>query len=184
MRLHGVSLAVLFVSALFGIQTMAADFEWDQYNDPATVYGWVSTSVIPLHGQEFVPDLTLVEVAQLWIEDAYVPVGDPAEFFTRIREDSIAGPILGTSVTVILPDGFQGIATFHFTGVDVVPGMRYVLEVVQVLEGDYLNWGLGWLSSPPYPDYSRGREIRNGEPLEGADLWFRGGSTPPCRPSI
>jgi hypothetical protein len=53
--------------------------------------------------------------------------------------------------------------------------MRYVLEVVQVLEGEYLNWGLGWLSSPPYPDYGRGREIRNGVPLEGSDLWFREG---------
>lgn len=118
-------------------------------------------------GQEFIPDLTALDVVEL------VLTGSTAiRFKVNIRWDTITGEIIGTSKVVDFPDGHHfGIVTFDFDRVPMIPLQTHVIELVAETDG-ITNWQT---QGSPASTYPRGRQILYGKPQERGDLWFRTG---------
>ena len=117
-----------------------------------------------------------MEILHLWIEDHNVDEIGAAEFSVCLREESIFGPVVATSWVLSLPEGFHGTAPFIFDNVSLVPGDKYVFEILIEPFGAPGNWGVGYTSSqPPSEDYARGNRIRDGVVQQVQDLWFREG---------
>ena len=169
--------AALTVLVFTVLPVRAEQYIWDQTNDsfaPPLTQNVIIYSPI---GQEFVPNLTYLDVVQLWIMDFTIGSTLPADFIVNIREGTIEGPVLGTSTTMTLPGGFDGVVTFELETVPLVPQTLYVIELVQTSNR---NWGVK-SSGGPYSTYPLGRQILRGEPQENNDLWFRegcGGTVP------
>jgi FIMAH domain-containing protein len=131
-------------------------------------------------GQEFTPTLDALNFVDLLIADAELD-GAGATISVNIREDSITGTLLGSSLPVSLPDGF-GVSEispgaevrFVFaTPVALTPGNRYVIEITQSAGGNFFARG-------SYPDpYSGGRAIFQGLPAALDDFFFREGLLDP-----
>jgi hypothetical protein len=124
-------------------------------------------------GQEFTPTLQALDVVELLMDDASCSqVGSPGgSALVRIREASIAGPIIGTSATSHFPNCFVGILRFEFPSViPLTSGSLYVIEAVYVSGNTSAAAGYDGTST-----YSGGREIIEGVPHEDKDLWFREG---------
>ncbi|NIM18700.1 MAG: hypothetical protein GTO51_00395 [Candidatus Latescibacteria bacterium] len=115
-------------------------------------------------GQEFVPNISALDIVQVWLE-----VDSPADLIVNIRSGTITGPIEGTSEVLTFPGRFNGIATFEFERVDLVPQEMYVIELVQQSGQNCL---IGYRREANYP---YGRFILNGTPWEYDDAWFREG---------
>ncbi|MGZ5435341.1 MAG: hypothetical protein ACXWID_05375 [Pyrinomonadaceae bacterium] len=174
----------------FPFTVMAHPFTIDQSNDEANGFGTVSHTIHSLlfyspEGQSFTPTSNSLSVVELRTKDFAPNNSLGANLLVKIRQGSMTGPIIGTSLTVTLPDGFGitdimgSITHFDFpTPVPLVPGNVYVLEVV-FLSTD--NWGL--LSNgnaPPFnggvTDYLGGQGFLQGtNPAPQFDLYFREG---------
>lgn len=158
----------------------------DQSNlvDPFTNYNTSVDSNTPI-GQEFTPTLAALDFVDLRVVDFGSDSGPGANFQVRIREDEIlGGAILGTSLTVLVPDdtnlgGGSVITRFLFPSlVELVPGNRYVIEVLQetpVFGGGTSNFGI--TAGAPGSTYAGGRAIIDGVPVADRDFIFAEGLT-------
>ena len=64
-------------------------------------------------GQSFTPSLASVGFIRLKLGDCVIN-GFGATVYLNLRSDSISGPILATSDSVVMPDGFIGYPNFFF----------------------------------------------------------------------
>ncbi len=125
-------------------------------------------------GQSFTPLLSSVGFIRLQLFDINPGNGQGVMMSVNIRTNSIAGPILASSDTVSLVDGFPGNNTvgfvnFFFTSPPAIsPGLTYYFQPV-VQSGD--AWAIGRFVLPNYPG---GTEYINGQAGIN-DLWFREG---------
>ena len=128
-------------------------------------------------GQEFVPSLPSLDIVELVTEDGNFGDGQGVVLLVRIRLGNALGEVLGTSLTVSLPDwSLAGVTTFAFEDpVPLSPGQLHVIELVRVGGGGWMFhstddiWG-----NDPYP---YGSTILLGEPHPNMDAWFREGVT-------
>ncbi len=136
-------------------------------------------------GQSFMPSLSAVGFVRLWNYDLLNRNRLGAQVYVNVRSDSITGPILGTSDTVMFPanvggntnQGFAGYQTFFFsTPVTVAPGTQYYFEVIA--SGD--NWSIG---GPNNYGYAGGDAIEGGSTISGDSFWFREGIIQAPEPS-
>lgn len=172
------------------VTVMAHPFTIDQSNDETNGFGTVPNTIHSLlfyspEGQSFTPTTNSLSVVELRTKDFAANDSLGATLKVNIRQGTMSGPIIGTSLTVTLPDSFGitdllgSITHFDFsTPVPLVPGNVYVLEVV-FLSTD--NWGL--LSNgnaPPFyggvTAYAGGQGFIQGvNPAPEFDLYFREG---------
>jgi hypothetical protein len=172
-------LALVAVHADAGATTMV-DQAYDSFQPPLiqSIQGFA-----PI-GQEFTPTLASLDFIHLWTKEFGVAGG--ATLYTNVRQGTIGGAIVGTSLDTVLPGGFGGPSygaetQFAFASpVALTPGDLYVMEVV-VRSGD--NWGVASAGSD---GYAGGSQIAGGQPVSANDLWFREGITvePVPEPSV
>jgi hypothetical protein len=173
-RLVGSAVLVVLLFA-FSSGALGQDYIIDQ-----SFEGGLGLSYsIPMHdplGQEITPALDHVDVVEFCTDDMdYGPPSPPPSLLVEIRDDSISGPLLGTSDVVCPEDGFAGVTRFTFGfSVPLVPGQRYVLRLRQV-SGQ--NWGMQF-DGFAIDRYLGGRLIVYGQPRERQDTWFREGVWP------
>lgn len=166
-----------FVAALCGLYAPAfsADqFNPDQENLVELSAGWSAVHLAPI-GQEFLSDRPRLDAVEVFASNTDLSSPFPADVEINIREESIFGEVLGTSVPVSLSFPSSGVVPFYFqSSVHLVPGRAYVIEIVVSPGGGNVAVNGGWTSS-----YSRGRLIIQGEPIpmsDNSDLWFREGT--------
>jgi hypothetical protein len=130
-------------------------------------------------GQEFTPALNSLDFVDLYTSDFnFAADGTGGTVSVLIRNDTITGTVLGTSIPDALPYGFSGVTHFAFASpVALQARNRYVIEITRN-SGD--AWGVGIITPDPLA-YSGGRTILLGQPLsdENAGMWFREGITVP-----
>jgi len=133
-------------------------------------------------GQEFTPTLDSLDVVELLFDgpDGSFPPAIEGQFSVGIRQGSVTGAVVGTSSPVTLLTGiFREVVRFDFpTRVPLVPDDLYVIEINLLSDPDlpFFVGHFGGFGTPP-SNYSRGRGILEGEPLEDFDLFFREGQT-------
>ncbi len=192
--LRGVILIVLWASPVI---VMAHPYIIDQSNDETNGFG-NSTCSPAIHsllffspmGQGFTPTLTSLSVVELRTRDFAPKNSLGVNLVVKIHQGSFAGPIIGTSFTVTLPDGFGisdilgGVTHFDFPSpVPLTPGALYFLEVVLLSPATPpYNWGLLHNdNAPPFcgglTAYAGGSMVFKGVTayLPEMDLWFREG---------
>lgn len=151
----------------------------DQHNDALDPFQGFSTP--QAIGQSFVPTLNKLAAVELQVNDQNLGDGHGWGVFVRIREDSMAGAILGTSDIVSFPDTPAGPFSTIFpallnfaTPIDLTPGHTYVIDV----QPDPANFGsmgvfaAGGLNIDGYPAGTAFADTLTPD-LEPADLWFR-----------
>jgi len=133
-------------------------------------------------GQSFTPSLDGVAFVRLHLFDENRNNGLGATMYVNLHSGSIAGPIIGTTDPVTMPDNFGvplsgGFVTFFFPAtVSIQPGTTYFFQPV-VQSGD--SWGMiGDLFN-----YSGGDAYTAGVATSITDYWFREGVVVP-EPSI
>jgi hypothetical protein len=169
-----IAIVLLFVVAA---PVHADDYVWDQVNDAYDPPLDQNVLIFSPVGQEFLPNLPMLHVVQVWLTD-YIDRGSvPATFIVNIHAGTINGPIVGTSTALTLPGTFNDVATFIFEPVSLVPQSLYVMEVVQLTS---TNWGIRSLGGGG-ATYPLGHQILAGVPREDNDLWFREGIMSPVR---
>ncbi len=147
---------------------VAVDFYVDQANMSGN--GGVNILLYAPLGQEFVPDLSSLDIVQVHIRDGRAETN----FRMSVRQGTIMGPILGVSNILTCPVGFDGVASFEFERISLQVGELYVFRVVQLSPG-------GWVIETGDDNYPRGRMVTEGQP-GGRDLWFRLGAIWPPPP--
>jgi hypothetical protein len=138
-------------------------------------------------GQEFVPTAAQLNAVDL---DLRTIQGTAGVASVRIRLDTMAGPIIGTSHTVPIGSTSQGSSLpfnpvrFDFPGpVPLEPGKRHVIEIVPIAG----TLGVAWIYAQAGDSYPGGRCILSGQPSDvpwpvpgpiggRASLWFQEGS--------
>jgi hypothetical protein len=167
---------VRFVPLLYLLSTFTTraqgTFIYDQQSADESQPGEVAVTIQanqPM-GQSFIPTLSSVGFVRLQLYSGLSNNGLGALVSVNLRANSILGTVLGTTSTVVMPDGFfGGYVDFLFSApVSVTPGVTYYFQPV-VQNGDY-SAGAG----PPY-NYSRGTIFAQGVANPASDLWFREG---------
>ena len=182
MKLGFYSLPIAFM--------LAASYSWGQSTfvydqqsaDENTSGDYEATSGIqslePI-GQSFTPTLYSVGFIRLAVGDGDSGNGLGATMDVLLRSDSITGPIIGTSESVTMPDGYGNFTDFFFsTPVTVTPGVTYYFQP-EVESGD--TWAIGWVYSFLYPG---GTGYYYGQANPYYDLWFREGIVVPEPSSV
>ena len=128
-------------------------------------------------GQSITPSLSAVGFIRLQLADPPPANGIGATLDVVLHADSLSGPVLGTTDSVSLPDGFgvgaRGFADFFFsTPISVNPGTTYYFQPV-IQSGD--QWDL---VGDAY-QYGGGTAFVSGSPIPGRDFWFREGIVVP-----
>ena len=109
----------------------------DEFSPPCgygtTVRGWTNPC-----GQSFTPTLSRVDFIRLISDDGNPNDGRGATVYLTLRSGAIDGPIIGTTASVTMANGFSGVSTFIFPiAVPMVPNTTYFFNpVVQ----DYSDW--------------------------------------------
>ena len=173
---HGrVLVTTLLLSCLASVPEAAAlpFLVVDQRNDDLLALG-APTPRSPF-GQEFTPTLAALDGVHLFIG----PRNPEAVAVVNIRENTITGPIIGTSLPGTIPPPGEPFIQFDFSDrVPLVPGNLYVMEV-KILSGSgepNFNFLPQITNEDTYPG---GRAISLGNPLPGSDLAFREGLVTP-----
>jgi hypothetical protein len=165
-----VLLVVLAVPS-FGQGTLV--FDQESSSDEGYVGGGAPIQFYGTVGQSFTPSLSTVGFFRVKLQDLapYNSLG--ATLLINLRSNAINGPILGTTTSVVLPDGFNGSTNFFLpTVVPVVPGTMYFFQVL-VQSGDNVN--IAMMGDV----YSSGTVYGGNFPATGNDLWFREGVVVP-----
>ena len=166
------ALLVAILASAVAPNVSAHPFAVDQESLPLIRTRWSLVYLAPV-GQEFTPTKTTLDAVELIIANTDVASPFPADILVRVHRSSIDGPVVGTSLTVTLPFGSDGVQHFDFPlAVPLIPGQLFVMEVVPSGQG---NPGIAGGSDPPY---SGGRVITLGNPGQD-DLWFREGTAIP-----
>jgi hypothetical protein len=125
-------------------------------------------------GQEFTPTLNGINAVEFLMGGANLGQGHLA---VNLRDDSITGPILGTSATNYLGPLFKGTTKFEFPNViPVVPGDRYVFEIRFLPTSTDPTWFM-WVQGriPPESRNPGGAFIEGGQRQEATTALFREG---------
>jgi hypothetical protein len=135
----------------------------DGYGDGTTLQQYVS------YLQSFTPTNSSMDFVRLKLNDKFASSGVGATLHVNIRSTAYNGPILGSSLSVVLPNAFTGVTNFVFASpVSLSPGSTYFLEPI-VESGDLWNTAAGEYN------YSGGMVFANGIAAPGSDMWFREG---------
>jgi hypothetical protein len=154
-------------------------FVYDQQSSDESLPGEAIVGITSFQqpvGQSFTPSLTAVGFIRLQLLDGIPRNGIGATILINLRTNSITGPIMASTVPVLVPDdpgnNTVNFTTFFFsTPVSVTPGMFYYFQPM-IQSGD--NFGVGRF----VPSYPGGTEYINGLP-GNSDLWFREGIVVP-----
>lgn len=147
-------------------QESSTDESYPVGGPPIQFYGTV--------GQSFTPSLSTVGFVRLRLDDVTPGNALGATLTVNLRANAINGPVLGTTMPVVLGDGFRGASDFIFaTAIPVVPNTTYFFETI-VHSGD--NWGITIRSdSQGDVNYPGGVFYGGLTPFSASDLWFREG---------
>jgi hypothetical protein len=125
-------------------------------------------------GQEFTPSLNAVGFVDLNLGSD----GAGSTIWVNLRTDSIGGAILGTTESIELSPAQYTIGRFNFSQpVPVVPGRRYVFEVVA--SGGAAIGNHDSTRATAFSTYPHGDMILSGAPFDLDDLWFQEGMVVP-----
>ena len=152
------------------ISQTPSPFTPDQSSEAFRGALWGLAALAPI-GQTFVPAQDALDMVVLWVA---VNGSQDAALQVAVHEGRLDGRILGRSLPIPLPAGFEGQMQFRFeTPVPLQPGQVYTLELLPVGgEGTAVGWvqHAGW--DDPYP---KGSAIVQGQSQPNADLWFEEG---------
>jgi hypothetical protein len=145
-------------------QQSSTDEGWFAYG-----YGPTIQNLLPYTGQSFVPTLPGINFIKLNFDDQNPNDGLGATLHLNLRSDSISGPILGTTASVTMTNGFTGVIAFFFPNtLSVTPGTTYYFDLG-------LESGGPWNTIFEPHTYSGGEAFVQGQPYPGGDYWFREG---------
>jgi hypothetical protein len=153
-------------------------FLYDQQSSTSEGYGGygggpVFQTLLPSTGQSFTPTLSGINFTRLSISDGDPGDGLGSTWFLNLRSTGITGPILGTTASVYLPDGFTGHPNFFFPNtIPLTPGTRYWFDVNSP-DGGAWNIVFAAFHYPGGDGWVRG----NDDPAGG--YWFREGLVVP-----
>jgi len=155
-------------------------FQYDQQSVPADIITG-SSAVIQSNspiGQSFIPSLSAVGFIRLCLDDVNKGNNLGATVYVNLHQDSITGPIIGSTQPVFMPDSFENLTNFFFpTPVAVTPGTTYYFEPV-VQSGD------SWYVVAYNFGYTGGTAYYKGLADPFTDLWFREGVVVPEPSSV
>ncbi len=152
---------LLATSRLLAQGTMLVD---QQSFDLAT--GSTSTPVFGI-GQSFTPSLTAIVYVQFGLAD-----NPGSSLFVNLRQNSMSGPIIGTSDTQLIPSNAHIPTTFFFSSsVTLTPGTQYFLEPVVVVNESQIAVEISFPGTNPYP----GGSALHGNIAGNYSLWFSEG---------
>jgi hypothetical protein len=152
-------------------------FDQESSSDEVSSFGGVRIQFYGTVGQSFTPSLSTVGFVRLRQFDINPGNFVGATLVLNLRSTAINGPILGTTVPVVLDDSFAGSVSFFFAAaVPVTPSTTYFFETV-VQSGD--NWGITTMSNLPGDNYPGGIFYGGQQPFPAGDLWFREGIVVP-----
>jgi hypothetical protein len=172
-KLWSIVLCTLSTQSLFAQGSLLYDQQSSDESFSAESSVALTSTWQPV-GQSFTPSLPAVGFIALQLYDGDIFNGRGATIVINLRTDSITGPILGSTVPSLIPNGFGGYTNFFFSlAVAVTPGATYYFQPV-IQSGD--AFGAGRLV--PGSDYLGGTEYIKGLPGTD-DLWFREGMVVP-----
>ena len=163
--------ALLLISAAY-VQaqgTLVFDQQLTTYEfSPPYAYGSPIQNLVNPWGQSFTPTLSSIDFIRLTLDDGNPNDGRGATAYVTLRSGAIDGPVIGTTPSITMANGFSGVVMFTFpSSVPLVPGtMYYFNPVVQ----DYSNW---YILAGGY-NYQYGYGYNGGQ-ITGGDVWFREG---------
>lgn len=165
---------VLLASATSAVRAQGTlVYDQESSTDEAYTSGGAFIQAFGTVGQSFTPSLSTVGFFRVKVYDIYPGNTLGATLVMNLRSGSISGPILGTTVPVVLTNGFAGSMNFFLAApIQVTPATTYYMETV-VQSGD--SWGARTLGDV----YSGGVFYGGGGPATGNDLWFREGIVVP-----
>src|SRR2546430_5445139 len=164
--------ACVIASALQFGSTAYAQSEFIVDQSQTTFNEFVNLGFSGVTGQEFIPTLPSLDVVEL-LFDLFGPA--TGALSVRIHQDSITGPVVGTSlpvtVTVTVNSGnLRQTIRFDFPiSVSLIPGNTYVIEVNRLSD---VFFSLGLTQGDTH---SGGQAIIAGELRSDSDLFFREG---------
>ena len=166
--------AAITFFAVFGYTQ--GTFVYDQQSSDESNFGsgGIGIQANQLIGQSFTPTLSSIGFIRLVVYDGVQNNSLGATLFVNVRTNSIGGAILGSTATILLPDGFgrgsNGVVDFFFSSpIPLSPGVSYFFQPV-VQSGD--TWGVSVYNTF---GYSGGNAFVQGIASPGSDLWFREG---------
>jgi hypothetical protein len=181
MKLGFYSLPIAFMLAAsysWGQSTFVYDQQSADENTSADYEGISGIQSLEPVGQSFTPSLQAVGFIRLDVGDNFPGNGLGATMDVLLRSDSITGPVIGTSDSVTMPDGYGNFTDFFFsTPVTVTPGVTYYFQP-EVESGD--SWAIVSVYSFLFPG---GTGYYNGTANSYWDLWFREGTVNTPEPS-
>jgi len=125
-------------------------------------------------GQEFFPTLHALDAVELFIDDANCSAAGSKGGTLKvvIHEETIDGPVIGTSKISRFPSCFYNVLRFEFPSfIPLTPGKKYVIEPVYVSG----NTSTVYVDQGPTSLYKPGSLIFQGALDSEKDMWFREG---------
>jgi hypothetical protein len=124
-------------------------------------------------GQSFTPGFTSINYVQFGVFD----INSGSSLFVNLRQNSMSGPIIGTTDTQSVPlnDGHVPTMFIFSTSVALTPGTQYSFQPVIVVNAFQINIEISTPGSNPYP----GGTALDGNTSAGFDLWFAEGVVVP-----
>jgi hypothetical protein len=149
---------------LFGQGTLLVD---QQSFDLATATG--SAPIFGI-GQSFTPVFASIDFVQFSVADF-----PGSSLFVNLRQNSMSGPIIGTTDTQSVPLDPRVPTTFLFSStVSLAPGTQYFFEPVVVVNASQIGITISPTANP-YP----GGTALHGNTVAPYDLWFAEGVVVP-----
>ena len=168
-----IPILLLSTCACLGQGTFVFD-QQDSTSEGTPPYGSGPTlqSLMP-SGQSFTPTLNGIDFVRLTFNDGNIGDSLGATIYLNLRSSSITGPLLGTSDSVTMANGFSGQANFLFPAtISLVPGTKYYFDVNLQSGG---TWNVDFSSYL----YTRGNAYVRGNLYPGGNYWFREGIVVP-----
>jgi len=158
-------------------------FVYDQQSSDENNYqeGGVDVQQGQPVGQSFTPSLSTVGFIRLFMNNGVFGNISQATVLMNLRSNSVTGPILDTSRSVVIPGGvgFSGTVDFIFNApIAVQPETSYYFEPV-ILDNNNL-----WANASYSYNYPGGGLFVIGLPHPNRDLWFREGIIVPEPSSV
>lgn len=170
--------ATFFLLATLSSHGQGTTFLYDQQsstNEASLGYGGTTVfqTLLPNTGQSFTPTLSAIDFVRLKIADGDPNDGLGSTWFLNLRSTGITGPILGTSASVGLPNGYTGPANFFFPStIPLTPGTTYFFDVNSP---DGAAWSVDFEGF----NYAGGTGWEQGHANPAGDYWFREGLVVP-----
>lgn len=168
--LSGVPILALASIGSYGQGNFNYDQQSSTYEAPLA-YGSGPTiqSALPSTGQSFTPALPAIDFIRLKFQDGDPADGLGATIYLNLRSTSITGPILATTDSVSMANGFSGVANFFFPNtIPLSAGTAYYFDLG-------LQSGGTWNADVEGFSYAGGEAYSKGLPSPGSDYWFREG---------